>query len=262
MVVKRLSVVVPLAVFVVLTVGGSRVATAHTCCFCPACGAPGCGVAECDTDNPGGNTDGLCASFCANGGSCITCGHVFVASGQCASGTGPCVADTATATAAPTDTPTQTPTDTPTGTVTDTPTATPTASPTDTSSPTNTPTHMGTATPSQTPTHTGTVTHTPTVTPTLTPSQTPTVTPTPTLVPQGGACATPAQCSTGFCVDSVCCDTACTGPAENCNLPNQSGTCALAPAAAPTLTPWGILIAGVLLLGIGAFTLQRRVRRR
>jgi hypothetical protein len=46
--------------------------------------------------------------------------------------------------------------------------------------------------------------------PTFTPTGTPTSTPTNTPVPQGGTCATPAQCGTGFCVDSVCCDTACT----------------------------------------------------
>ena len=173
---------------------------------------------------------------------------------------------TSTPTTTPTDTSTNTPTNTPTHTPSGSPTNTPTHTPTGTV--TNTPTNTPTGTPTGTPTHTRTVTHTPTVTPSQTPTQTatvtntPTITPTPTLVPQGGACATPAQCSTGFCVDSVCCDSACTGPGEHCNVSNQAGTCTVQPAAAPALTPWGVLMAGVLLLGIGGFTLRRRMQGR
>jgi MYXO-CTERM domain-containing protein len=101
-------------------------------------------------------------------------------------------------------------------------------------------------------------------TPTSTPTHTPTATSTPTNtpVPQGGACATPAQCSTGFCVDSVCCDTACTDPSKRCDLTNRVGTCASTTAPAPALTPWGLLAAALALAGFGAFTLQRRLRNR
>ena len=87
-----------------------------------------------------------------------------------------------------------------------------------------------------------------------------TSTPTNTPVPQGGACATPAQCSTGFCVDSVCCDTACTDPLKRCNLAGQVGTCASTAAAAPTLTPWGLVAGLVLLAGTAAWAIRRRAR--
>jgi hypothetical protein len=113
-----------------------------------------------------------------------------------------------------------------------------------------------------TPTNTPTITptNTPTVTPTGTPSLTPTVTPTVTPVPQGGACANPTQCSTGFCVDAVCCDTACTDPAKRCNVSGQVGVCTITPAAAPTLTPWGLVVAGILLVSIAGFALRHRIR--
>lgn len=124
--------------------------------------------------------------------------------------------------------------------------------------PTDTPTN----TPTSTPTNTGTVTNTPTMTPTGTPSFTPTATPTNTPVPQGGACATPSQCSTGFCVDAVCCDSACTDPLKRCNLPGEGGTCAGPAATAPALSPWGLLIAAVSLAGLGAFALRHRMRER
>jgi len=93
------------------------------------------------------------------------------------------------------------------------------------------------------------------------PTLTPTVMPTNTPVPQGGACATPAQCGTGFCVDSVCCDTACTDPARRCNLAGQVGTCASTAAEAPTLTPWGLIVSMVLLAGTAAFAIRRRAMR-
>jgi hypothetical protein len=63
-------------------------------------------------------------------------------------------------------------------------------------------------------------------------------------------------------VDSVCCESACTGPNDACNLPDTRGTCTTKPAVAPALTPWGLLIAGILLTGVGAVTLRGRVRRR
>ena len=98
--------------------------------------------------------------------------------------------------------------------------------------------------------------------PTLTPTSTPNATPTNTPVAQGGACSTPSQCSTGFCVDSVCCDTACTDPLKRCNLPGEVGTCSSPAATAPALTPWGLLIAAALLASVGAFALRQRMRGR
>jgi hypothetical protein len=45
-----------------------------------------------------------------------------------------------------------------------------------------------------------------------------------------------------------------------CNLPGQLGTCASAASSAPTLTPWGLLGASVLLAGIAGLALRRRMR--
>jgi len=101
---------------------------------------------------------------------------------------------------------------------------------------------------------------TPTATPTVTTTATPTVTGTP--VPQGGACAIPAQCATGFCASGVCCDTACTAPLEQCNLPGHGGTCAGTAAPSPALTPWGLVAAALVLAGIAAVALRRRTRSR
>jgi len=106
---------------------------------------------------------------------------------------------------------------------------------------------------------TQTPTETPTATVTDTPTNTPTVTPTNTPVPQGGACTTPSQCSTGFCVDDVCCNSACTS--GRCDLPGQRGTCSgLAPV--PALAPRALAILVALLLGVAVFTLRRRRIRR
>ena len=41
----------------------------------------------------------------------------------------------------------------------------------------------------------------------------------------GLSCSSGSQCSTGFCVDGVCCDTACNGGCGACNLPGKVGTC-------------------------------------
>jgi hypothetical protein len=124
-----------------------------------------------------------------------------------------------------------------------------------TDGPTPTPTPTPSATPTNTPTNT------PTATPTGTPTATPTATPTNTRIPIGGACSVASQCaSPGFCVDSVCCDTACTDPLMRCNLAGQIGTCASDAAAAPTLTPWGLLVAALLLSGVAAFALRYRPR--
>lgn len=99
---------------------------------------------------------------------------------------------------------------------------------------------------------------TPTTTPTETPTPTPTVTPTETKVPQGGSCTTPSQCSTTFCEDGVCCDTACTEPAEVCNLEDQEGICTLVSAPAPAASRTGLLATIVILLAVAAFALVRR----
>jgi MYXO-CTERM domain-containing protein len=135
-----------------------------------------------------------------------------------------------------------------------------------------TPTHTPTETPTRTPTHTQTNTATGTQTNTSTGTRTPTVTSTPTVtwtatltetatagpVSQGGACSNSSQCATDFCVDGVCCDTACTDPPKRCNLPGEVGTCASVAAGAPTLAPWGLILGIVLLVVSAAWALRRR----
>ena len=89
---------------------------------------------------------------------------------------------------------------------------------------------------------------------------TPTVTGTP--VPQGGTCTTASQCATGFCASGVCCDTACAGPLEQCDLPGRGGTCASSAAPSPALTPWGLVAASLVLAGLAAVALRRRMPSR
>jgi len=46
----------------------------------------------------------------------------------------------------------------------------------------------------------------------------------------GSGCADGSECPSGFCSDGVCCDRACDGACESCNLPIISGTCTPIPA--------------------------------
>jgi hypothetical protein len=97
-------------------------------------------------------------------------------------------------------------------------------------------------------TNTGTATSTATNTPTSTPA------------PQGGECATPSQCSTGFCVDQTCCATASCPVGQSCGNPGNTGVCSADPAApAPAASGGGLLaMLGVL---IGAAFIALRWRR-
>ncbi len=49
------------------------------------------------------------------------------------------------------------------------------------------------------------------------------------------ACASPADCLSGFCVDGQCCDSACTGICQACNVPNKLGSCTPVPRGAADL---------------------------
>lgn len=182
----------------------------------------------------------------------------------------PTATDTATATPEP-DTPTATSTvtptpepDTPTATSTatatpepDTPTATSTASPT-IPAPTATPTETSTFDP-ETPTAASTAT--PTTVPD-TPTATGTATETPTQLPNGASCQDGVQCRSTFCVDGVCCDSACTGGAVRCDLPPTPGVCTAIPqAAAPAMSPLGLLL-GIAALLLVAATAANAARRR
>ena len=46
----------------------------------------------------------------------------------------------------------------------------------------------------------------------------------------GAPCRAPADCAGGFCVDAVCCESACAGPCERCNPPERPGSCDPIPA--------------------------------
>ena len=52
------------------------------------------------------------------------------------------------------------------------------------------------------------------------------------LIDQGVMCTADAECGTGFCVDGVCCDEACTGTCRSCALPGMEGVCSFVPAGA------------------------------
>src|SRR5262249_10916193 len=41
----------------------------------------------------------------------------------------------------------------------------------------------------------------------------------------GLACTSDLQCASGFCADGVCCNSACTGKCQACNLGGSVGTC-------------------------------------
>jgi len=116
------------------------------------------------------------------------------------------------------------------------------------------PTQTATATATATASNTATATLTRTVTLTATVTQTPTA----TLVPNGGECATPAQCSSMFCVDGVCCDTICDEPFQTCNQPGDPGVCQTIAAPAPALSLTGILGVIAVLTLVGAMALMWR----
>jgi hypothetical protein len=44
-------------------------------------------------------------------------------------------------------------------------------------------------------------------------------------LPAGAACTSADQCQSGFCADGRCCDTACSGQCEACDLAGSEGTC-------------------------------------
>src|SRR5690606_5871332 len=51
--------------------------------------------------------------------------------------------------------------------------------------------------------------------------------------PAGAPCGRAQECSDGlFCVDGVCCNSACNGTCEACDVPSAVGTCTPIPAMA------------------------------
>jgi len=74
---------------------------------------------------------------------------------------------------------------------------------------------------------------------------------------------TPGQCLSMHCVDGVCCDTACDGPDQICNLPGREGTCLpITAAPAPALTGAGKLVGVAVLLLVAAVGIRLRRTRR
>jgi hypothetical protein len=63
------------------------------------------------------------------------------------------------------------------------------------------------------------------------------------LQAQGGFCGGDGECSTGYCVGGVCCDTSCAGACNSCTLANQVGTCSVVPNG--TLCPNSLYCDGV-----------------
>jgi hypothetical protein len=74
----------------------------------------------------------------------------------------------------------------------------------------------------------------------------------------GSVCTDASECASGFCADGVCCNTACDGADEECDLPGQSGTCSGPPAPAPAMGAHALSIAMMLLSAIAAVALRRR----
>jgi hypothetical protein len=62
----------------------------------------------------------------------------------------------------------------------------------------------------------------------------------------------------GNCVDDVCCDTACDGPQESCNQPDNEGVCTAIAAPAPAVSRTGLLALVAILAGIAGFAFWRR----
>ena len=53
----------------------------------------------------------------------------------------------------------------------------------------------------------------------------------------GAACGCAADCSSGFCVDGVCCASACTETCKACNVQGAVGTCAFVPGGVSPRNP-------------------------
>lgn len=54
-----------------------------------------------------------------------------------------------------------------------------------------------------------------------------------TLKVPGATCGSSSECQSGFCADGVCCDQACSGSCDRCNLSGSVGTCSPAPVNDP-----------------------------
>jgi hypothetical protein len=77
-------------------------------------------------------------------------------------------------------------------------------------------------------------------------------------LPNGAACTDSGPCASTFCANGVCCDTACAGSLQQCNLPDAVGTCTAVTAPAPALSDWALLASAMMLAAIALLALLRR----
>jgi hypothetical protein len=77
--------------------------------------------------------------------------------------------------------------------------------------------------------------------------------------PDGSSCTSPTECSSAFCENGVCCNSACPPPGR-CDLPGRLGVCVV-PAPAPALSGTGLLIGALLLAAVGTIGLIRNRRQ-
>jgi hypothetical protein len=94
--------------------------------------------------------------------------------------------------------------------------------------------------------------------PSPTPTATGTATATATKIPDGGACVDAVDCVSGNCVDDVCCESACDGANESCNLPGLAGVCLEMSATVPTASSRALSLALAVLLAVAIVALWRR----
>ena len=81
------------------------------------------------------------------------------------------------------------------------------------------------------------------------------------MYPDGAACIDDGDCTSGNCVDDVCCDTPCNQPYESCDLAGNEGICTAVPQApAPALSGVGLLVGAALLAALGGLGLLRQRR--
>jgi len=234
---------------------GSEPRADANCCNCVTCSTGGTGCAD------GADAPSDCSTVCANAG--FSGCTLFQFTGDpnvCNAELGVC--GTQTPTVSQTPTVTSTPSVTSTASQTSTPTASGTATATATSTETATATATATVTQTSTETATATATATDTATATSTATATATATPTVTNTPQadGASCTASGQCVSTFCVDGVCCNTACDQPLQSCNLPGAVGTCSGTTAEAPSLSRSGVGLSLLMLSGVAVWALARRRR--
>lgn len=79
----------------------------------------------------------------------------------------------------------------------------------------------------------------------------------------GLTCISSTDCTSGFCVDGVCCNQACDQPGQVCNASGQLGTC-ITVSKAPALSAWGqvLIVASLALAGLALLAQDVRKRRR